>query len=115
EAMAQGRTGRQAEREARALPAGPEAIAAAQTALTGIGVNCQVSQANSLGLSADKAAIMEVACATGPGYLLVTSTPPTAANCLAMAESARRTQAEDPKADPGLLCTMPENDNLMPV
>ena len=112
-----GRAARGRVRQPRAAQApSPEQVqAAAQGVLTATNTNCQITESKLLGQSASKESLYEVSCATGPGYLLLTSTPPQATDCLVLAASAEQTRARDPEADVGSQCTLPANDNAMAV
>lgn len=96
-------------RRARETPA--QSLAHAQAAVTAAGATCQVSQAILLGKTADEAKIYEAACAAGPGYLLIASTPPQAVSCLVAATSAAQpdAMATDEKA---FVCTLPANQDV---
>ncbi len=113
--LQQGRTransGSRVNRNARgAAPATPEAImAAAQQIATAAGVACQVTEATHLGVAARRAQSYEAACATGPGYILIGSTPPQAIDCVLLAGQAEMDRARDPAAVLGSQCAIPQN------
>ncbi len=113
----QGRTASpNARGQRRAAPPTPEqSIAAAQTIATSASVACQVTQANPLGLTAEQAPMFEAACATGPGYILVGSTPPQAIDCVLLAGQAAIERARDPAAAAGVQCVIPQNADVMRV
>ncbi len=96
-------------------PSAEEVQAAAQGVLTATNTNCQITESKLLGQSPNKESLYEVACAAGPGYLLLTSTPPVATDCMVLAYSAEQARARDPEADVGSQCSMPANDNAMAV
>lgn len=107
---------RQAKREAAPQPPSAEEIqAAAQGLLTATGASCDITESKLLGQSEAKESLYEVSCASGPGYLLLSSTPPQATDCLVLAASAQQARARDPEADVGSQCTLPANDNAMAV
>ncbi|AYG93830.1 hypothetical protein D8I30_00530 [Brevundimonas naejangsanensis] len=116
---AQNRTARNRQRQSRQAqpkpPSAEEIQAAAQGVLTATNTNCSITEAKLLGQSAAKESLYEVSCASGPGYLLLTSTPPQATDCLVLAASAQQVRARDPEADVGSQCTLPANDNAMAV
>ncbi|MFB7880678.1 hypothetical protein [Brevundimonas diminuta] len=104
------------QRQRAPQPPSPEQVqAAAQGVLTATNTNCQITESKLLGQSANKESLYEVACATGPGYLLLTSTPPQATDCMVLASSAEQARARDPNADVGSQCSLPANDNAMAV
>lgn len=111
------RSSRGRARQARPAQApSPEQVqAAAQDVLTATNTSCQITESKLLGQSPNKESLYEVACATGPGYLLLTSTPPQATDCLVLAASAEQARARDPEADVGSQCSLPANDNAMAV
>lgn len=115
ESRRQEREGRQ-ERQQEAAPADPEkAKADAQTALTATGSSCSVTEAKLLGQTAERVDLFEAVCATGPGYIVVASTPPQAVDCALLASQAETARAADPAADVGTLCTLPANQNIASV
>ena len=68
-----------------AAPTAEEIIAAAQIQATAAGAACQVTSANLLGVTPEQIPMYEAACATGPGYILIASTPPQAVDCVLLA------------------------------
>ena len=87
-----------------------EILASATTVAASAGLPCQVTEAKSLGTLVDtEAELFEVVCASGPGYLIAATTPPTALNCVALAASAAQTRAQNPNADVGAECSTPRN------
>jgi hypothetical protein len=107
---------RQERRQAPAAPPTPEEnIAAAQAIATSASAPCQVSLANFLGLTPDGARSYEAVCATGPGYILMASTPPIAADCVLLAGQAEIDRARDPLADLGTQCVIPQNLDIVRV
>ena len=100
-------------REAAPDPAA--ALAAAQGFLTAANKNCQATEAKLLGQTAEKISLYEAVCATGPGYIIIGSTPPEALDCLVLASQADKKRQADPAADVGTVCTLPANDNALAV
>ncbi|HST91990.1 MAG TPA: hypothetical protein VLJ13_07300 [Brevundimonas sp.] len=112
------RTNQQRPAPAPAAPPAPtpeELKVAAQGHLTAAGLECQVTEATSLGVTAEQARTFEAACASGPGYIVVGSTPPQTFNCLELAGSAATARALDPAADVGQQCALPANQNGLAV
>jgi len=105
-------------RRNRAQPAPPsaeEVKVAAQAQLTAAGVVCEVTEATLLGVSAEQQPLYEAACASGPGYLALASTPPQVFNCLELAGQAETSRLRDPVADVGQQCALPANQNGLAV
>lgn len=103
-------------RNSQPAPPTPEEIAAAaQTMATAAGTTCQVTQANLLGQTAERQLTYEAACATGPGYILIGSTPPRAVDCVLLAGQADIERARDPAADVGTQCLIPQNTDVLRV
>lgn len=105
-------------RQSRRTPAAPTAEenrAAAQAMLTAASVDCRVSEAALLGVTAEQHSTYEAICAEGPGYLVVGSTPPQTFNCLELAGQAETSRLRDPAADVGQQCTLPVNLDPLPV
>lgn len=101
-------------REAPA-PTPEENKAAAQALLTGAGIECQVSEAALLGVTAEQHSTYEAVCANASGYLVVGSTPPQTFNCIELAGQAETSRLRDPAADVGQQCSLPANLNAVPV
>jgi hypothetical protein len=99
-----------------AARATPEQIrAAAQEQLVAAGAICQVTEAIQPGVTAERHPIYEAACAEGPGYIAIASTPPESINCLELAGQAATARLRDPAADVGQQCTLPANQNGLAV
>ena len=90
-------------------PSAEQILAAAQEQATLANIGCQVTEAKLLGTTAEKTSVYEVACATGPGYMIESKTPPSATDCVVLAHSAERVRAADPAADVGPQCTIVAN------
>lgn len=84
-------------------------VAAAQAMATTAGVTCQVSEALLRGQTPDGATTYEAACATGPGYILIGSTPPQAVDCVLLSGQADIERSRDPAADVGTQCQIAQN------
>ena len=119
QARAEGRMGDQNERRGRRHREEAEApevsLANAQAALTAANSSCQATEAKLLGKVEDGSSLYEAVCASGPGYLVVTSTPPQAMDCILLKASADAKKAEDPEADVGTVCSLPANTNELAV
>ena len=103
-------------RNAPAAAPTPEAVmASAQAIATAANANCQVSEATLLGVNAEQQPIYEAACATGPGYILLSTTPPQAVDCVILAGQADLDRSRDPAADVGLQCKIPVNTDVARV
>lgn len=95
---------------------GPDFTALAQAAITASGVRCDVTEASNPGVTRGSAAsVYEVACATGPGYVVVASGTPRSHSCLELEGRAAETRARFPDADVGQLCTLAANQNGLAV
>lgn len=88
----------------------------AQAAATAAGLSCQATEAAALGVTPDTgAAMFEVACATGPGYIVVNSTPPQTYDCVELLGAAEQARLADPNATAGQQCTLPVNLDALRV
>lgn len=106
-------------------PTPEEVVAAAQTHVTAAGMDCQVTQANLLPVVSGEARVYEAACAVGPGYIVLATTPPQAFDCTILAVTAAATPAATPAPAgppvPGqptaadILCTIPQNQDVLRV
>jgi len=104
---------REGEQQQQQTAGDPEkAKADAQAALTATGSSCSVTEAKLLGKTAEQVDLLEAVCATGPGYIVMASTPPQAVDCALLASQAEAARAADPAADVGTLCTLPANQNI---
>jgi len=90
---------------------GPDFTALAQTAIAASGVRCDVVEAANPGVTPEQESIYEVACATGPGYIVVASRSPRSFSCLEIEGRAAETRALYVEADVGQLCLLPANQN----
>lgn len=98
-----------------ATPTPEQNRAAAQALATGLNVNCQVTEATLMGARPEGGNVYEAACASGPGYILIGTTPPTASDCVDLAGGAAIARERDPAAEVGLQCTLPANQNGLAV
>lgn len=97
--------------QAPAAPTAEEVMAEAQQLLTANNVNCQLAEANLLGMTANQEKFFEVACTNAFGYLLVATTPPTIVDCFENDTTQARQKAENPEAQLGPKCSLPANAN----
>jgi hypothetical protein len=106
-------------RQPRGRPAAaptPEQVKAAATALAAsTNSGCTVAEATLRGENAEKLPVYEATCATGPGYILIGTTPPQAVDCVILSGQADITRSHDPAADVGLQCEMAPNKNVLAV
>lgn len=86
--------------------------AAGRAAATQAGVTCEVTEAILLGKTDDGLDLYETACATGPGYLITASAPPTATGCVVANTAAAHALVANPAARPPATCTLPANLNV---
>jgi hypothetical protein len=100
---------------ANAAPTAEQAKAAAEALLTATGTTCQIGETVLRGQVARNQNVYEVSCATGPGYILIGTTPPTAADCVLLAGQAEIDRARDPSADAGTQCQIEANKNVVGV
>lgn len=101
-------------RPARPVPqpsslSGPDLLAAAQAVATSAATNCNVSEALLLGTNAEQQPIYEATCASGPGYILLGTTPPQAVDCVILAGQADLSRSRQPDVDVVMQCKMPAN------
>ena len=82
-----------------------------QAALASTG--CVVTEAKLLGQTAERTSIYEIACSTGPGYIIESKTPPVATDCVILATSAEKIRAADPSAEVGPQCTFERNTDTI--
>ena len=102
----------------RAAPPPPtpaENMAAAQALATATSTPCQVTSAELRGVTPAQEKLYEAVCATGPGFVFISSTPPVAADCILLAGQAEIERARDPAADVGTQCVNPVNLDVLRV
>lgn len=114
-----GRQDREQQRQRGRQPAPPSAeeVQAAASAVAAVAVpTCQVTESSLLGMREGGAKLYEVACATGPGYILeAVEGAPTAADCVLQSSLAWQLRRENPEAEVGLQCALPGNQNRVEV
>ena len=96
-------------------PTPEEVMKSAQDIVAATGLSCQVTEANQVGVNAERQAVYEAGCATGPGYILIASTPPQTYDCIELKGQAEQARARDPNADVGQQCVMPKNLDTLAV
>lgn len=114
EATRLGRTRRQSGVVA-AVPTDEQAIRTSQSLANSLSLDCKVEHATLRGMNAERQGVYEVGCLEGPGYILAETTPPQAADCVAIAGRAAKLLAADPAAPTGPVCTLPVNQNAQAV
>lgn len=104
---AQERSGRRNRRNQDAAAPDPaKVLADAQAALIAAGSNCQATEATLKGQVADGASMYEAVCASGPGAIVVTSTPAQLFDCALLASQAELNPDQNLQ-----VCEMPGNQN----
>lgn len=88
---------------------------AARAAVAKAGLSCDVTASANPGRTSARKPIYEVACATGPGYIVIDSDPAESFNCIVLKTQADRLRAEDPDADLGTQCALPANADAKTV
>lgn len=86
--------------------------AQARAVLAQTGVSCEVSEAILLGTTDDGLNLYEAACATGIGYLITESAPPTATGCVVANTAAAHALVINPTGRPPATCTLAANLNV---
>lgn len=105
-----------APRQQRGRQPNPEQVrAAAQALATATNSGCTVAEATLRGENAEKKSVYEATCTTGPGFILMATTPPQAVDCVILSGQADISRSRDPAADVGLQCAMEANKNVLPV
>lgn len=77
--------------------------------LAATNTSCDVVNTAALGQTERHRDIVEVACSSGFGYILVGSSPPMAYDCWQLSQAAQVVRASNPRADVGSQCGLPEN------
>lgn len=108
-------TGRQRRGRPAATPTPEQNRAGAEALLTATNTTCQIGETVLRGQIGQGENVYEVTCATGPGYVLIGTTPPISADCVLLAGQADITRARDPAADVGTQCEIASNKNIMGV
>lgn len=110
-----GRTRAASDSRIRRDAGAPTTIAAAQAVANAANVSCQVTEATLLGQTRERARSYEAACAAGPGYILIATTPPQAIDCVLLAGQAALDRARDPAAEIDTQCVIPQNTDVLRV
>lgn len=100
---------RSSRRGQRATPSAEEVRTSVETLVAQAGLNCRVGETFLLGVNGEQQSAYETTCASGPGYVIVGSTPPLVFDCLELQAQAEQAHARDPNADVGLQCKIPQN------
>lgn len=91
-----------------------EITAAAQTTAAATGTQCQITEAVSPG-QVGETTVFEIACASGPGYIMTDGPEPTSRNCIVVSQQAEQARLEDPEAPAQVICQLSANQNLEAV
>ncbi len=104
-------------RQQQAATPTPEQVAAEVTPLVAVAApNCQMTESALLGAREDGTKLFEVACATGPGYVIeAVAGAPKANDCVLQWSFGEIQREADPAADVGLQCSLPGNQNPVQV
>ena len=88
----------------------------AQGAATAAGLSCEVQEARLMGETTEgRHKIWEVACASGPGWIIIASEPPQSHDCVGQAGYAVQARAADPDAEVGLQCELEANKDVVGI
>lgn len=98
-----------------AVPTPEQIKASAEALITATGTTCQATESTLRGQIGEGQSVYEVSCATGPGYVLISSTPPQAVDCVLLSGQADISRARDPDADVGLQCLIEANKDVVKV
>ena len=98
-----------------AAPTPEQNKAAADALIAATSSTCQTTEVVLRGQIGEGQNAYEVACATGPGLVLIGSTPPQAVDCIALFGQADMARAADPDADVGLQCQIEANKDILKV
>lgn len=110
------RRNNRARAQAAAAPT-PEQVAAEAAPLVAASApQCQMTESALLGAREDGTKLYEVACATGPGYIIeAAAAAPKANDCVLQWSYGQLAREADPAADVGLQCRLPGNQNNVGV
>lgn len=72
-------------------------------------LTCEFQSARFIGRNSEDRTLYEVACANGPGFLLLDTEPSQTINCIANNASVAAARAADPNAQTGAECTIERN------
>ncbi|MBX9574270.1 MAG: hypothetical protein K2X07_01365 [Caulobacteraceae bacterium] len=102
--------------QAPAAPTPEQVMAEATPIAAAAAPGCQVTSAALLGARVDGTKLYEVACASGPGYILEAfAEAPKANDCVLQWSYGQLAREADPAADVGLQCGLPGNQNNVQV
>lgn len=110
-------TGRGSRRNARpaATPTPAQNKAGAEALLTATGTTCDITETVLRGQIGAGENVYETTCATGPGFVLIGTTPPQAIDCVLLSGQADIERRRDPAADVGMQCQIEANKNVLHV
>jgi len=102
------------DRRGRKLNSG-QVMNAAKAAATASGLSCNVTEAALRGVTPDKNDLWEVACQSGPGYMITSPGKSTPYDCMALATNAAQAKADGVELPPNSTCGLKGNTNFTPV
>ncbi len=102
------------DRRGRLLNPG-QILAAAKSAAAAANLPCQVTEAALLGVTGNNDDLFEVACQTGPGYLITAPGLTQPFDCLVLADQAERMKADGLQPPPRSTCKLKGNQNGVAV
>ncbi|NBW12723.1 MAG: hypothetical protein EBR82_32330, partial [Caulobacteraceae bacterium] len=92
-------------------PSKVQILSSSQSQINTVGIACRVVDARLVGFNYQQEAVYEVSCGNGMGYVVGSSSPPTAVDCVTVSGRADVALREDPEARP-VLCTLSGNQNV---
>lgn len=102
------------DRRGRKLNSG-QVMNAAKAAATANGLSCNVTEAALRGVTPDNNDLWEVACQTGPGYMITSPGKTQPYDCMVLASNAAQAKAEGVELPAVATCALKTNANFTPI
>lgn len=88
---------------------------AAKSAAQASGLSCQVTEAALRGVTPDNNDLWEVACQTGPGYMITSPGKSQPFDCMVLAGQAEQAKADGVELPPTATCVLKGNKNTVAI
>lgn len=92
-----------------------QVLSAAKTAAAASSLPCQVTEAALLGVTTERNDLFEIACQSGPRYLVISPGKSDPVDCLLLADEAERAKAAGQQVQPNATCALKGNKNTVAI
>ena len=92
-----------------------QVLSAAKTAAAASSLPCQVTEAALLGVTTERNDLFEIACQSGPRYLVISPGKSDPVDCLLLADEAERAKAAGQQVQPNATCALKGDKNTVAI